>query len=621
LVAEIRRHLAGLGPPVLLFAGEPGMGKTRLLEEAALRAVSSGWQIAQGGCLRRGQDAYAPLTGSLADAVERLPARDRAEVLQQAGRVELLLPELALPGGPRPGGGWPNPGVPAEQQRRLLVSAAGRLLRAVAGQAGTLLVLDDLHWAGPDAFDLLTALVTTAGSPPIRLVGAYRDSETPAGGRLGEFTADLARASLIRVLPLGPLTDDDAGRLLIQLIPRGQQMPAVLPAIVRRAGGVPFFLVSYVEDLLESGGSTPHLALPWTVAQVIRQRVLALPGPAQELLSVAAVVGRMVPHRLLARVTGRTDEEVLQAVEAALEARLLTEDGPGGYRFTHDLIRETIEDGLSAGRRRLLHRRIGQTLEGEPGAPAESLAFHFGLSDDDGKAISYLELAGDQAQQRVAYAAAAEFFARAAARLELAGRRADMVPVTEKQGVALYRARRYGEAITTLDRALEGYRMAGDTEDVHRVTGWLADAHFRHGTSTDALGSLTSLAEGGPAQGPASHGAITRWQGLFRLLYAQGSYKRMVALGRSADPGRACGREQQAPGHRQRGPRRRADLPGPAAGGHGAAGGGDAGSGGGHRRAGRRYRGDAQRRLPGDGLGGPQPGAEHADALRGRVRP
>jgi tetratricopeptide (TPR) repeat protein/transcriptional regulator with XRE-family HTH domain len=550
-MTQIRQLLAGAGPPVLLLAGEPGMGKTRLLEEAAARAAGGGWGVARGGCLRRAQDAYAPLSGALDDALQRLPADQRAEALRQAGRVDLLLPELAPPGGPGPGGGGAPGGAGPEQQRRLLVSAAGRLLRAVAGPAGILLVLDDLHWAGPDAVDLLAALLAAAGSPPLRVIGAYRDSETPA--RLDEFVADLARASLVRVLPLGPLTDADAGRLLRQLAPAGEQ----LPAIVRRAGGVPFFLVSYAEQVSEGGQEEAPLAVPWTVAQVIGQRVAALPGPARELLSVAAVAGRVVPHTLLVQVTGRDDEQVLEAVETALEARLLAEDGPDGYRFTHDLIRETVEDGLSAARRRRLHRRIGQALEHEPGASAESLAFHFSHSGQDGTAARYLELAGDQAQQRVAYAAAAEFYAAAAARLQAAGRPAGVVPLTEKQGVALYRAGRYDAAITALEGALAGYRAAGDAEGVARVTGRLAYAHFRHGTSHDALGELADMAEGDPALAPgaASPGALAWWEGLLLLLYAQGSYTKMVTLGRSlARAGRAASDSQmQAIGTRVEG--------------------------------------------------------------------
>jgi predicted ATPase/DNA-binding XRE family transcriptional regulator len=432
-LAQIRQLLAGAGPPVLLLAGEPGIGKTRLLEEAAARAAGGGWGIAQGGCLRRAQDEYAPLPGALADALARLSAGDRAAALARAGQVDLLLPELTPPcGGGTPAGARP------EQQRRLLASSAGEVLRAVAGPAGTLLILDDLHWADPDAVGLLAALLASAGSPPLRMIGAYRDSEAPA--RLGEFVADLARASLARVLPLAPLTDADAARLLTQLAPAGELAPEVQAAIVRRAGGVPFFLVSYAEQVRD--GARPgasQLAVPWTVAQVISQRVANLPGPARDLLSVAAVTGRVVPHTLLAAV-GRDDEQVLQAVEAALEARLLAEDGPDRYRFSHDLIRETIENGLSAARRRLLHRHIAQALERQPDAPAESLAFHFAHSGEDSTAAGYLELAGDQAQQRMAHAAAAEFYAAAAARLEQADHQAHVVPVTGKHGAMLPRA-------------------------------------------------------------------------------------------------------------------------------------------------------------------------------------
>jgi tetratricopeptide (TPR) repeat protein/transcriptional regulator with XRE-family HTH domain len=554
-MAQIRGHLAGAGPSVLLLAGEPGMGKTRLLDEAAARGAVGGWGVARGGCLRRAQDAYAPLSGALADALQRMSAGQRAGALQQAGRVDLLLPELGPPGGPGPSDAWVPAGVHPEQERRLLVSAAGRLLRAVAGPAGTLLVLDDLHWAGPDAIDLLAVLLAADGSPPLRLIGAYRDSEAQA--RLGELVADLAGASLVRVLPLGPLADADAGRLLRQLAPEGEQMPAVLPAIVRRAGGVPFFLVSYSEQLRSGGQGGAPLAVPWTVAQVIGQRVAALPGPAQELLSVAAVAGRVVPHTLLAQVTRSDDEQVLQAVEQTLEARLLAEDGPDGYRFTHDLIRETVSNGLSAARRRRLHRRIGQALERQPGASAESLAFHFSQCGEDGTAAGYLELAGDQAQQRVAYAAAAEFYAAAVARLEAVGRPTEAVPVTEKQGVAWYRAGRYDPAITALEGALAGYRAAGDTEGVARVTGRLIGAYYRRGASHDALGELAVMVEGDPAPAPGapSPGTLARWGGLPLLLYAQGSYTEMVTLGRSlTEAGRAADNTtMQAIGNRVRG--------------------------------------------------------------------
>ena len=536
-LAGIGRLLAGDGPPVLLLAGEPGIGKTRLLEEAAARGAGAGWGLARGGCLRRADDPYAPLSGALADALARLPARDRAGAVARAGPVGLLLPELAPPGGPGQDAAPAQAGP--EQQRRLLAWSAGRLLRAAAGPAGTLLVLDDLHWAGPDAAGLLAGLLAAAAGSPLRVIGAYRDSEAAPGAWLAELIADLARAGLVRVLPLAPLTDEQAGRLLAALTPAAAP-PGVLPAIVRRAGGVPFFLVAYAEQV-RGGPGGADLAVPWTVAQVIGQRVAGLPGPARDLVAVAAVAGRVVPHALLAEVTGRGEDELLAAVEAALAARLLAEDGPDRYRFGHDLIRETVEDGLSAARRRLLHRRIGQALERQGGAAAQTLAFHFAAAGRDAAAAGYLERAGDQAGQQVAWSAAAEFYAAAAARLEAAGRAAAAVPVTEKQGVALYRAGRYAAAITALDQALAAWRAAGDAEAAARVTGRLAEAHYRAGSRGDELGPLADPAGAGPPPpGAASPGALAQWEGQLLLLWAQGAY------GKIADAGRALARAGRA---------------------------------------------------------------------------
>ena len=222
----------------------------------------------------------------------------------------------------------------------------------------------------------------------------------------------------------------------------------MLSAIVRRAGGVPFFLVSYAEQVSGGGQGGAPLAVPWTVAQVIGQRVAALPGPAKELLSVAAVAGRVVPHTLLAQVTGSDDEQVLQAVETALEARLLAEDGTDRYRFTHDLIRETVENGLSAARRRLLHRRIGQALEYQPGTPCRIAGVPLLAKRRGWHGGWYLELPGTRPSSGWPTPPPRSWTPPAAARLEAAGRPAEAVPVTEKQGMAWRRAGRDDAAIT-----------------------------------------------------------------------------------------------------------------------------------------------------------------------------
>lgn len=540
-VAEIRRHLAGLGPPVLLLSGEPGIGKTRLLGEAAAHGAKDGWWVVQGGCQRRAQDPYAPLTDALAGALRHLSAHEREAARADAAGLELLLPEFEALHHQRDF----SPARQPDQQRRLLFAAVARCLRVAAGEAGTVLILDDLQWAGPDVFDLLAALVTAAGSSPIRLVAAYRDSETTASSPLSAFVAGLTRDSMVQVIALGPLSESDAEQLLARRIPESdERQRALVPAIVRRSGGVPFFLVSYLEDLCRRDGAEPVLGLPWTVTQVIRQRVVVLPDTVRELLGVAAVVGRTVGHSFLSRVTGRTAEEVLDALEVAADARLLTEDKDGAYSFTHDLIRETIEADLSTGRRRLLHQRVGETLENDERASLESLAFHFALSDDQKRAIRYLELAGDEAQARVAHAAAADFFRQAIERVEQSGEPWNTTLTREKLAMALYALGRYDEAIALLRHSLDKHRAAGDQEEIHRIAGRLADAHFRRGTGNDSLDHVAGLVADHALDRPGgpTHGAIALREGLVRLLFGQASYKRMRTVGRSLGRvGRATG--------------------------------------------------------------------------------
>src|SRR5205823_12107816 len=107
---------------------------------------------------------------------------------------------------------------------------------------------------------------------------------------------------------------------------------------------------------------------PWTVAQGYRQRVAILPEAPQQVLGVAAVVGRVASRALLVRVVARPEEEVLAALAAACRARLLDE-GADGYAFTHDVVREVVEADLGAGQRAVLHRRVAEALERAPGEP------------------------------------------------------------------------------------------------------------------------------------------------------------------------------------------------------------------------------------------------------------
>src|SRR5205085_3745714 len=206
-LAVLERHLRAEQttegtPQVLLLSAEPGIGKSRLLQEAVQQGVAQGWTVLAGGCHRQGsQEPYAPLLDALAQHLHtQAPVRMRAALAGCAWLVRLL-PELAQTLEPL------SPGtLPPEQERRLMFAAVVRVLANVAGPAGTLLVLDDLQWAGPDALDLLAMLVRSPslahrergarGAGVLRVVGAYRETEVRPADPLGLLLADLAQAGL-----------------------------------------------------------------------------------------------------------------------------------------------------------------------------------------------------------------------------------------------------------------------------------------------------------------------------------------------------------------------------------------------------------------------------------------
>ena len=454
-VALLERQLAGQGPPVLMFAGEPGIGKTRLLRAAATRAVAQGLRVLEGGCQRRGgQEPYAPLLEAVQRHIRAQQTADVRAQLRGCAWLVRMLPELidgpieALPP-------WT---LPPEQERRLMYEAVASFLANVAGpKRGTLLILDDLQWAGSDALDLLATLVRPpasdyrerglVGEGILRVVGAYRDTEVQPQDPLSMMLADLAHARLATHHTLLPLAMEEATQLLDTLLEGSPGVDegaraALLTRVRQRAGGVPFFVVSYAQGLRLGQSDQRDDAVPWDVAQGVRQRVAALPERARTVLGAAAVLGRVVPPAILIAVVTQPEEEVLAALEAASQARLLLDEGHT-YHFAHDVIREVIESDVGLARRQLLHRRIAAAMEALYGHHLpdyyEVLAFHYQQSETWDKALEYLVKSGDKAAAASATQEALAFYDQAFALCETLGRSAmtTAIEVAQKRGTVL----------------------------------------------------------------------------------------------------------------------------------------------------------------------------------------
>jgi tetratricopeptide (TPR) repeat protein/transcriptional regulator with XRE-family HTH domain len=529
----LERHLAGDGPPVLMLAGEPGIGKTRLLQEAMRCAKRRGWTVVHGGCQRRGgQEPYAPLLEALTRHLHHQPARRRRTDLRGCAWLVRLLPELAS--GPiEPLPAWQ---LTPEQERRLMFSAAERFLTNIAGAAGTLLVLDDLQWAGADALDLLSWLVRSLATS-LRVVGAYRDTEISPERPLAGVLGDLAQADLAQQLTVGPLAAVEARALLASLLSeQDTEAGARVEEALQRMEGVPFFAVSLARSLQDTG---PAGTVPWSVGQSIRQRVIALPAVAQNVLSAAAVLGRVVSRPVLVRMCGLERAAVAASIEAACRARLLEEDGAASYRFVHDLIREVIESDLGSARRAALHQRAGEALEELSGpAAVEALAYHFDRGEAPDRAVLYLELAADKARVQQAHEAAAGHYRALITRLDGMNRPGAVAAVCEKLGSVLTTLAQYDAALVVLERAADTYRAAGDLESLGRVTAQAGDAYAWRGTPEEGVARVRTLLPQLEARGP-SPGLARLYTALARLLEISGrgdqfleAAERAVALAR-----------------------------------------------------------------------------------------
>jgi transcriptional regulator with XRE-family HTH domain len=474
-VALLEHYLTGDAPPVLFVAGEPGIGKTRLLQEVVEQAMCSGWTVLAGGCQRRGgENLYAPLLETLHGHLRGQETTHLRVALRGCAWLVRLLPELASsPIEPLPP--WT---LPPEQERRLMFGAVAQYLANVAGPAGTLLLLDDLQWAGQDALDLLTALVRSHPASPVRVVGAYRDTEVRPQDPLAVLLGELARAGLAEQHTLGPLGAEEMRQLLDSVLEVVAVPAHVRERLAQRTGGVPFFVLSCAQALrLHSGDEGAGEAVPWDVAQSVRQRVAALSATTGQMLGAAAVIGRLVPPVLLRAVAGLPEQEVLLALDAACQARLLVE-AERAYRFAHDVIREVIETDLGVARRMAVHRRIAETLEKGPGELAvDVLAYHYARSDAAEKAALYLEQAGDRARARYAHAAAVGYYRELAERLDTLRRDRDAARAREKLGGVLTTLARYAAALPVLKQAADTYRRTGDLEGWARVAAQIGEVH------------------------------------------------------------------------------------------------------------------------------------------------
>jgi DNA-binding SARP family transcriptional activator/tetratricopeptide (TPR) repeat protein len=412
-----------LGRPgrVTLLTGDPGIGKTRLAAELALRVHAEGAFVLAGRAPEETLAPYQPFLEALRHYVTGAPLGElRLTVREYGTELARLVPDLRrrVPDLPPPGVDEP------ETERYRLFEAVVGLLSVISASAPILLVLDDLQWADRPTLLLLRHLARAPNPRRLLILGAYRPTETERDG-FSEALADLRRERLVTEVAITGLSEEETGELVRA---RTNEVPsrAFSAALHQETEGNPLFIEEIVRHLLEGGvhaaEATPHelqrFGLPEGVKQVIAQRLDRMGAQAIESLRVAAVVGRDFDAALLEQVVSLDEDEFLDALDEALAAGLVVEAGgqPGRYSFSHALIRETLYEAMSAPRRARVHRRVGEALESARRESLPSLALHFtraaGPHATD-KAIAYALRAADEATAMLAHEEAVEHYSRA----------------------------------------------------------------------------------------------------------------------------------------------------------------------------------------------------------------
>jgi DNA-binding SARP family transcriptional activator len=462
--AATREH--GLG--VVVLAGEPGIGKTRLAREFARAAHERGATVLAGGCHEETVVPYQPFVEALAHYVACCPPAELAvQVNPRRAQLAALVPELW---DTRAAAAPPGPG--AEQERFRLFEAVSSLLADAAHLRPLVLLLDDLHWADPSSLLLLRHLARSAKDAPLLVLGTYRPVEVGEAHPFAEALAELRRARALQRLSLPGLGEAEVAELIAGRA--GQQAPrGFVRRVADRSGGNPFFIEELLYDVGEEADwDAAAGGVPDSVKDLVLRRLRGLGDDCRQALSVAAVAGRDFDLDVLARVLEHSRDRLIDLVEEAIGAEVLVEPPQpvGRLSFSHALFRETIYEQLSATRRAALHGRIASAIEeaftDRLDERAGTLAYHYGAAGELRKAFDYHRRAATAAERVHAQETALENLEGAIVAGELLG----MTAASEETIRRLYQARAWTvhmlgdskRALADLEHALAGARAAGD---------------------------------------------------------------------------------------------------------------------------------------------------------------
>ena len=375
LAEDQLRAVAG-GGGMLLLAGEPGIGKTRLARAISRTAETLGFRLAGGALAPQDLQVPAALFLDLARTAARRPG------FGELGPCLLeLLRDVPVTSRSSP-----------RQRRRLVVFDAVGLI-ADAADAPTLLVFEDLQWADELSLEILGELARLSRDVPLLIVATYRTTPEVGGSSLGEWRARLMTQRLAVELRLEPLSMDqtaDMTRLIL-----GSDLPPsreLVAAVYERTDGIPLHVEELIGVAASGGrldeGTIRNATVPNTIEDAIRHRLAQRSSSAQRLAQAGAVIGRSFLPGVVAAVMEVPVEDLDEPLQELVDHSFLGPCGPGGsYDFRNQLLRDALYNRIPEAQRRRLHERTAEIGAEQEGASPIQASAHFELAGNRGEAF------------------------------------------------------------------------------------------------------------------------------------------------------------------------------------------------------------------------------------------
>jgi DNA-binding SARP family transcriptional activator len=388
---------------VVVLTGELGIGKTRLWQEWIAQRTTE-QRVLETRCLSATQMIpFAPLLNLFLSPVCAQVALSDTEGAAPSWIAEIV----SLTSHLRSNATF-VPAATAPQQideRYRIFEAFLNALRALSNRPLALFI-DDIQWADQSTLEWLAYLVQQLYNRPLLIIAAYRQEE--AGAPLVRLMAEWSRSQVLRRLPLARLTLAEARELIAALdgdLARADEL-------YTQSAGNPYYLTELVRA---APGDVPP-----ALTDIVRARIDALPENARRLLQVAVILDPEIDFPTLQRTSGRDEDQTLDALDALLDAGILSEQH-NHYTFNKPLVATVARESISAARRAALHRRAAEAIEAlhpdQLSHFAGQLATHYAAAGDIRRGAAYADMAAEQALLLAAPAEAANFYRRA---LELA---------------------------------------------------------------------------------------------------------------------------------------------------------------------------------------------------------